>query len=71
MNILSADEILGYIIELLLSYLEELNKVHRPDKEQFISGERTAYVECLEIIQSWEHARKNGLDFDIEARFPV
>lgn len=71
MKPLSAVETLRYIIELFLDYLENLSGAHCPGKEQFISGERTAYVECLEIIQFWEHARKYGLDFDIEAKFPV
>ena len=67
----SAEETLSYMIDLFLEYLESLSSTQNPEKEQFILGERTAYVECLEIIQCWEHARKNGLDFDIEARFPV
>lgn len=71
MKKLSADETLNYIIDLFLDYLEDLNRERCPDREQFISGERYAYVECLEIIQNWEHARTNGLDFDIEAKFPV
>ena len=67
----TAVEILNYIIELFISYLENLAEEHDPDKEQFVSGERVAYTECLEIIQCWEYARINGLDFDIEERFPV
>ena len=71
MKKISAEETLNYIIELFLNYMEELSAAHYPEKEQFILGERTAYVECLEIIQFWEHAHKNGLNFNIEAKFPV
>ena len=68
----SAEETLNYLIDLFLYYLEEeLSGTPCPEDEQFILGERTAYVECLEIIQYWEHARKNGLDFNIEAKFPI
>lgn len=67
----TATETLNYIIELFVSYLENLAEEHDTDNEQFISGERLAYIECLEIIQFWECARMNGLDFDIEERFPV
>ncbi|MDE7296666.1 MAG: hypothetical protein K2N84_05310 [Clostridia bacterium] len=67
----TAVETLNYIIELFVSYLENLAEERDPDKAQFVSGERIAYIECLEIIQCWEYARTNGLDFDIEKRFPV
>ena len=67
----TAVETLGYIIELFISYLESFAEETDPAKEQFISGERIAYIECLEIIQKWEFARKYGLDFNIEERFRV
>lgn len=76
MKKLSATQTLNYIIGLFLDYLENLSKEPRPDeacleREQFVSGERHAYVECLEIIQCWEHACKSGLNFNIEDKFPV
>ena len=71
MKELTAVETLNYIIDLFLYYLENLEVENNPEKEQFISGERIAYIECLEIIQYWKHARSNGLDFNIEERFPV
>ena len=67
---LSAVETLEYIIELLLYYLENLS-ADGLKGDGFILGEKTAYAECLEIVQLWEHAQKSGLDFDIEARFPL
>lgn len=63
-------ELLKYLIGILLERLSELY-----DEEvvfdQFIFGERTAYVECLEIIQERIEAEKYELAFDIEERFPV
>lgn len=64
----SAEWILQYLIELLEYYLEELNGMK---KDGFFLGEKYAYVECLEIIREWEHAKRLGLDYDIEKRFPL
>lgn len=69
MKKMTADEILKYIIELFIYYLNSSEKEYNSDG--FVFGERTAYVECLEIIQYWEHSHINGLNFDIEKRFPV
>lgn len=66
----SAQEVLEYMIPLLLLYLEELSD-STPTGEQFIYGEKTAYTECLEVLQSWEKAAEYGLDFDIEERYPL
>lgn len=63
----NAEETLKSLTETILANLRELN-----DMDPFISGEKHAYVECLEIIQdTWKEARQNGLDFDIEERFPL
>ncbi len=64
----SAKEVLCYLIELLQRDLSELNGTEGDD---FYYGEKTAFVECLEIIQQWKHARKAGLNYEIEKRFPL
>lgn len=65
----NAEETLKALTETIVENLRELNDL---EENPFISGEKHAYVECLEIIQEiWEHARQNGLDFDIENRFPL
>ena len=64
----TAEKILRYMKELLELYLGELNGL---EYDVFVFGEKTAYVECLELIQTWEHARSAGLDYDIEKRFPI
>ncbi len=67
----TAVETLIYLIDLLVSYLEDFKNRNNLCNNEFILGERTAYVECLEILQMWKDAFKNGLNFDIEKRFPI
>lgn len=42
-----------------------------PVEEKYFLGMRTAYVECLEVLQHWEKAPDYGLDFDIEKIYPL
>ena len=67
----SAEELLEMMIELLLVYIEELFEYKDVEGQQFQYGERLAYTECLEWIQEWKYAEINGLDFDIEKRYPL
>ena len=68
---MDAEEILVYLAELLLMYLEELNDARQSGENSFRYGEQTAYTECLEIIREWKGAEKIGLNFDIEKRYPL
>lgn len=68
---MKAKEILIYMIETLLVYLEELAGITDADSMQFAYGEKTAYTECLEMVRFWEEAREHGLNFEIEAKFPL
>ena len=61
---LTARETLLQLIELLLYYLEDLERITQHDENQFAYGEKTAYTECLE-------AELFGLDFEVEARYPL
>ncbi len=62
--------LIRYLVAVLLERLEDLyDEALGPD--QFICGERTAYVECLEIIQAGLDAEEYGLNFHIERRYPV
>ena len=67
----TANELLIFLISLLTAYLEELSASSVLDENQFCYGEKTAYTECLEILQEWEFAESLGLDFDVENRFPL
>lgn len=67
----TTEEILIYLIELLLFYLEGLKEAKATDADLFCYGEKTAYVECLEIIQGWDKAEEYGLGFDIENKYPL
>lgn len=65
----NAEEALKALTETIVENLRELNDM---EENPFISGEKHAYVECLEIIQDiWDQSRQNGLDFDIEDSFPL
>lgn len=67
----TADELLIFLISLLTAYLEELSSSSALDADLFCYGEKTAYTECLELLQQWEFAEASGLDFDVENRFPL
>lgn len=47
----SAKYILKKMIKILLLYLEELSEYKDNKETQFEYGEKTAYPECLEMIQ--------------------
>lgn len=66
----SAEEVLEYMINILMLYLEELSGAEKANAP-FLYGEKTAYTECLEWAQEWEGAESNGLNFDIEQRYPL
>lgn len=70
MQKMKAEEALKYFIETVKSHLRELYDSEVVDTD-FIYGEKTAYVECLELIACWDSAEENGLDFDIELMFPI
>ncbi len=68
---MASDELLPYLIRLLTFNLEELTESDPKNKNAFIYGEKTAYVECLEILQYWQHAEEYGLNYFVEDRFPI
>ncbi len=67
----NSEEVLKMMIEILLLRVEELFEFTDKEGEQFEYGERLAYTECLEWLQAWKYAKDNGLDFDIEKRYPL
>ncbi len=72
MQKMSGEQVLIRLIDLLVSYVEELYyRTKESGDIEFFEGERTAYTECLEIIQFWDGAEENGLDWEIEEKFPL
>ncbi len=71
MKKLTSEETLAYMIQLLSEYLVELSTPTASANADFVAGEKTAYVECLEMLQCWELAEKYGLTYSIEERFPL
>lgn len=70
-GLLTAEEVLIMLKELLLYYLEELKDARNAGEDSFLYGEQTAYTECLELVRLWERAAEHGLDFEIEERYPL
>ena len=68
---MSAEEVLLQLIDILMTNLYELKDAKSTDPDRFAYGEKTAYVEVLEIIQDWKDAIIHGLDFVVEKVFPL
>lgn len=71
MQKMTAKQTLRRMAELLEEYLEELKDVRDTGESEFAYGEKTAYVECLEVIQLWKGAKDLGLDYNVEERYPL
>ena len=65
---MNAKEILIYLIETLLMYVKELSCMCL---DPFTYGEKTAFIECLEILQRWEESAMYGLDIDLISMYPI
>ncbi len=65
-----ASKILIYLAKKIEDYLNQLN-AKNIGIDDFSYGEKTALVECLEIIQLWDEAKQAGLDYVIEDRYPL
>lgn len=65
---MDSKDVLEYMVKRLTEYLEEL-KNSETETSGFVYGEKTAYTECLEMIQLWKKAKEIGLDVDIEKKF--
>ncbi len=65
----TAEKVLVYLKNLLEFNLDELYDCGKTN--EFIYGEKTAYVECLEIVQQWECAEDIGLDYEVEKKYPL
>lgn len=68
---MKAEDVLERMAARILEYLEELQCSKADDDDGYKYGEKTAYTECLEMIQRWEGAKRIGLDFEIEKKYPL
>ena len=64
-----AEKVLQFMIAKLIVYLDELSDCYNVPDGQFEYGEKTAYVECLEIIQHWDASSQDATP--VEDRFPL
>lgn len=69
----NSDQTLTQFVHLLLEYLDEINDpIGSYENPDFVLGTKTAYVECLEIIQErWEGCSDCGMPENIEKIYPV
>lgn len=58
-------DVLNKLVKHILSSLDELRCCKPAD--DFIIGQRYAYADCLELLQSFSRC----IDFDIEKRYPL
>ena len=69
---LNAEETLEYLICVIKENLNELyGTLPLCADAHFVHGEKTAYVECLEILQFWEKAEDRGLSGAVEREYPI
>ncbi len=69
LNDVSAEYALAQMIHEICKKLDELKYTNKNDA--YTNGMRTAYVECLEIIQMWNKSKHFGLNFHIESMYPI
>ena len=68
---MKAIEVIKLMSEILSDYLEDLKDAKAYDRDAFAYGERTAYTECLEMLQLYDDPKELGLDYDIEKKYPL
>ena len=64
---MNAEKILITLIQTITQNLEELASLKR--KNSFVYGEKTAYVECLEILQMWQGAPSQNLNYNVQQKY--
>ena len=61
------EQVLITLINVIVTNLEELNSCEI--KNQFVYGEKTAYVECLEIINLWDKSPIKQSNINLRKKF--
>ena len=67
----TADEVLVDLLDSIIVKLEAIKCGEITGDENFIRGEKVAFIECLESIKKWEKAREVGFNFNVKERFPL
>lgn len=60
-------EVLSNLIYTLCVNLDEITQ--KDERNEFTIGEVYAYLECLEIIQTWNKAEEYGLCGNLEEKY--
>lgn len=68
-NKLTAEQTLVRLIETIEISLTELLSLKH--KNEFVVGEWYAFVECIEVVTSWDKAEENGLNYNPEIKFNI
>lgn len=64
---MNTEETLLKLIDVCTATLDELKNENC--NNAFVEGEMTAYVDCLEIIQSWNKSRLFGLNYNVAKKY--
>lgn len=68
----TAEQVLIDTIVRVKETLEELyGKWNASANADFVSGEKTAYVDVLELLSTWEDAEEYGLNFAIQQKYAI
>ena len=62
------EEVLTYLTEYLISSLDELTQIGYAD--EFVKGETTAYVDCLEVLSKGRGFKVFGIP-NIEKKYRI
>ena len=64
---MNTEETLLKLIAVCTATLDELK--NEESNNAFVEGEMTAYVDCLEIIQSWNKSSLFGLNYNVAKKY--
>ncbi len=66
---ITVNKLIKYMKEYLERCLDELYE--EKEANDFIYGEKTAFVECLELLQSVARSPATGLNYEVEEKYPL
>ena len=66
----TAEQVLVTLIGSIQYSLAELTS-DSDRQDDFVCGQMYAYIECLELIQLWQNAKKFGIDGNLEKKYSL